>query len=148
MERTYIAENDIERARLCRLVASLSDEMMARDVGHGGWTVTVTLAHLAFWDKNQLEKLEEAERIGEIKQFAGPVGWGDRMNDGMLTWWLNMSPIQVKYNVVTTAQEVDGKLAMLPEWLVQAVLSTRPRTIIRAVHRREHIEEIERVIKS
>ena len=146
MERSCIAENEIERARLCRLVASLSDEMMARDVGHGGWTVGVTLAHLAFWDRINLEKLEEAERIGELKKPVGPDGWNDRMNDGMLTWWLNLSPVQVKYDVVATAQEVDRKLAVLPDWLVKEILSSRPRTIIRAVHRREHLAEIERLL--
>lgn len=144
MERSYVAENDAERAHLRRLVAGLDDAMLALPIGHD-WTVGVTLAHLAFWDRLWLSKFDEAERTGVFS----PPNLGasvNTMNDGMLIWWQNIAPAQVKYDVVAAAEAIDQKAATLPDWLVKAILAARPRTLIRAVHRKEHLAEIERAV--
>jgi hypothetical protein len=84
MERSYVAENAAERARLQALVARLTDADMARAVGEE-WTVGVALMHLAFWDRLSLAKFEEWERTGtvDIPPLREMV---DGINNAMLPW--------------------------------------------------------------
>ena len=146
MERSYITENDAERTRLKVLVAGLSDADLACPI-RPGWTVGVGLAHLAFWDRLWLAKFEEAERTGTFNLIPGTASQFNAMNDGMLIWFQNIAPAQVKYEVVAAAEAIDIKATGLPDWLVEEILAKRPRTLIRAVHRREHLGEIDRALK-
>lgn len=144
MGRSYVTDNDAERARLKAFVAGLSDAMIAHDIGHG-WTVGVGLAHLAFWDGLWRAKFEEWERTGLVA--IPPVeGFVNGINDGMLPWWRAIGPVQVRQEVIATAEAADSKAESLPEALVAAILSARPRTLIRAIHRRQHLDEIERAL--
>jgi len=66
------------------------------------------------------------------------------MDDGLLPWWLTIAPVQVRHEVIAAAEAVDNKAARLPEAVVEALIAVRPRTIIRAIHRRQHLEDITR----
>jgi hypothetical protein len=66
LDRSYVAENDAERARLKAVVARLTDADMARAMSEQ-WTVGVGLMHLAFWDRLSLSKFEEWELTGEVQ---------------------------------------------------------------------------------
>ena len=66
MNRSHVAENDASRQRLRGLIARLTDDDLARPLGQH-WTVSVALAHLAFWDRLWFEKFEEWERTGVVK---------------------------------------------------------------------------------
>jgi uncharacterized damage-inducible protein DinB len=57
-DRSYVAENDAQRARLRALVRRLTDEELARPM-EAGWTVAGVLAHLAFWDQRIVALLDE-----------------------------------------------------------------------------------------
>ena len=82
MDRSYVTENDTERARLKALVARLTDADMARAMSEG-WTVGVGLMHLAFWDGLSLSKFEEWERTGTVQ--IPPMGdMVDAINDAWL----------------------------------------------------------------
>ena len=144
MDRSYVAKNDVERVRLKALVAGLSDEEMAHPISPK-WTVSVALSHIAFWDRLWVAKFEEWERTGvvQIPQLGDAVSG---MNDGMLPWWRNIVPAQVKFETIAAAEAVDNKAASLPEPVVQAILAVRPRTLIRAIHRREHLDRIEQAL--
>lgn len=145
MERIYLTENDAERDHLRRLISALSDADLASDIGHG-WTAGVALAHLAFWDRLWLAKLEEFERTHVVVLPAlGPAV--NALNDGMLGWWQNIAPAQVRYEVVAAAEAIDQKVSNLPDWIVEPILAARPRTLNRAVHRRQHLGEIESALK-
>ena len=142
MGRSYAKENDAEQARLKAFVAGLSDAQIARSIGHG-WTVGVGLAHLAFWDRLWRAKFEEWERTGVVAM--PPVeSFVNGMNDGMLSWWQTIAPAQVRQEVIAAAELADSKAESLPDPLVEAILSVRPRTLVRAIHRRQHLDEIER----
>ena len=144
MGRSYATENDAERARLKAFVTGLSDATIARSIGHG-WTVGVGLAHLAFWDRLWLTKYEEWQRTGVVR--IPPVeNFVNGINDGMLPWWQAIAPAQIKYEVITAAETADSKTESLPEALVEAILAVRPRTLVRATHRRQHLDEIERAL--
>jgi hypothetical protein len=101
--------------------------------------------HLAFWDRQWLAKLEEWERTGVV--VVPPLrDVINGINDGMLPWWRSIAPAQVRHEVVAAAEAMDAKVASLPQHLLEAILADRPRTLIRATHRREHLGEIERAL--
>lgn len=145
MDRSYTAENDAERQRLKSFVARLSDADMAHPLGPH-WTICVGLAHLAFWDRLWRAKFDEWERVGAVTMPAADLPLARAINDGMLTWWRTISPLQARHEVIAAAEAVDSKAERLPAPLVDAILSVRPRTLIRATHRREHLDEMERAL--
>jgi hypothetical protein len=144
MERSYVTENAAERARLQALVARLTDADMARPVSED-WTVGVGLLHLAFWDRLSLAKFEEWERTGtvDIPPLREMV---DGINRAMLPWWRTVAPAQVRYEVVAAAEAVDRKAEALPAPIIEAILAVRPRSLTRAIHRRQHLDQIERAL--
>ena len=61
VDRSYVAKNDAERARLKALVARASDADFGRPMP-AGWTVAAMLGHLAVWDQRILALIEAWER--------------------------------------------------------------------------------------
>jgi hypothetical protein len=47
---------------------------------------------------------------------------------------------------VAAAEAVDRKAETLPAPIVEAILAVRPRTLTRAIHRRQHLDQIERAL--
>jgi hypothetical protein len=144
MDRSYVAENDAERARLKAIVARLTDADMARAMSEE-WTVGVGLMHLAFWDGLSLSKVEEWERTGAVQ--IPPMGdMVDGINHAMLPWWRTIAPAQIRHAVVAAAEVVDRKAETLPAPIVEAILAVRPHSLARAIHRRQHLDQIERAL--
>jgi Mycothiol maleylpyruvate isomerase N-terminal domain len=144
MDQSYIAENNAERARLQALVARLTDADMARPMSEE-WTIGVGLLHLAFWDRLSLSKFEEWERTGKV-DIPPMRDMVDRINDAMLPWWRTVAPAQARHEVVAAAEAVDRKAETLPAPIIEAILAARPRSLTRAVHRRQHLDQIERTL--
>jgi Mycothiol maleylpyruvate isomerase N-terminal domain len=144
MDRSYIAENNAERARLQALVARLTDADMARPMSEE-WTVGIGLLHLAFWDRLSLSKFEEWERTGKV-DIPPMRDIVDGINNAMLPWWRTVAPAQVRHEVVAAAEAVDRKAETLPVPIIAAILAARPRSLTRAVHRRQHLDQIERAL--
>jgi hypothetical protein len=144
MDRSYVAENNAERARLHAIIARLTDTDMARPMSEE-WTVGVGLLHLAFWDRLSLSKFEEWERTGtvEIPPMRDMV---DGINHAMLPWWRTVAPAQARHEVIVAAEAVDRKAETLPAPIIEAILAARPRSLMRAVHRRQHLDQIERAL--
>ena len=144
MDRSYVAENDAERARLKAIVARLTDADMARAMS-GQWTVGMGLMHLAFWDGLSLSKFEEWERTGTV-QIPPMRDMVDGINHAMLPWWRTIAPAQIRHAVVAAAEAVDRKAETLPVPIIEAILAVRPRSLARAIHRRQHLDQIERAL--
>ena len=145
-DRSFVIENRVERERIPSLVAELTDADMAEELGNG-WTVSALLAHVAFWDRMWLQKFEAWERTGTVRaRQGGPPFRVDALNDAMLPWWLSMEIDEVRHEVVAAAEAVDRKVESLSDQVLEQILTTRPRTVIRAVHRRDHLAEIERAL--
>jgi hypothetical protein len=144
MDRSYVAENDAERARLKAVIARLTDADMARAMSEE-WTIGVGLMHLAFWDGLSLSKFEEWERTGTV-QIPPMRDMVDGINHAMLPWWRTIAPAQVRHAVIAAAEAVDRKAETLPEPIVEAILAVRPRSLARAIHRRQHLDQIERAL--
>jgi hypothetical protein len=144
MDRSYVAANDAERARLKALVARLTDADMARAMSQE-WTIGVGLMHLAFWDGLSLSKFEEWERTGTV-QIPPMQDMVDGINHAMLPWWRTIAPVQVRHAVVAAAEAVDRKAETLPVPIIEAIQAARPRSLERAIHRRQHLDQIERAL--
>jgi hypothetical protein len=101
--------------------------------------------HLAFWDGLSLSKFEEWERTGEV-QVPPMRDMVDGINQAMLPWWRTIAPAQVRHAVVAAAEAVDHKGETLIAPIVEAILVVRPRSLTRAIHRRQHLDQIERAL--
>ena len=144
MERSYVVENEAERARLKAIVDRLTDGDLARAMSED-WTVGVGLMHLAFWDGLSLSKFEEWERTGAV-QIPPLQDMVDGINHAMLPWWRTIAPAQIRHAVVAAAEVVDRKAETLPAPIIEAILAVRPRSLARATHRRQHLDQIERAL--
>lgn len=142
MDRSYVAENDAERERMRALVERLTDDDLRRSVGHGGWTAAVALAHLAYWDRRAVDSLEQWQRTGVWMSWDN----ADAVNDGMLPQWLAMPVREAAREALAAAEAIDQKVETVPPDLAEKALAQRPRSLIRALHRRDHLDEIERAL--
>jgi hypothetical protein len=70
----------------------------------------------------------------------------DGINYAMLPWWRTIAPAQVRHAVVAAAEAVDRKAETLAAPIVEAILAVRPRSLTRAIHRRQHLDQIERAL--
>ncbi|MCL4532574.1 MAG: hypothetical protein M1582_05205, partial [Actinobacteria bacterium] len=141
VDRSYVESNRASLERLRALVARLSDEDFGRPIGHG-WTVSAALAHLAFWDWRVVADMERWEREG-----VQIVPWDPNpINDGMLPEWLAMPGREAAAEALAAAEAADQKAASLAPEIVEQVTAQRPRSLIRAAHRGDHLDEIERAL--
>jgi len=145
-DRTFITQNDAERGRLQSLVARLSDADLARPMP-AGWTVAGVLAHLAFWDQRILDLLERWEQSPSTLPRALNQADGDWINDAMKPLLLALAPRRAAELAVGIAKAADGKVAALSDdFLVRNEAAGRPLNMLRAEHRREHLQEIEQIV--
>ena len=144
VDRNYVAKNDVERARLTRLVNRCSDADLARALP-AGWTVAGVLGHLAFWDQRVLTLLDAWERGTSPPPIQGPdVDW---INDAGKPFLLALPPRTVAGMAVSIAETVDRRVAGLSDDLVAKCAGGGAVNLNRADHRREHLDGIEHVLK-
>jgi len=148
VDRSYIAENDTQRERLRSLVRRLTDQELGRPMS-AGWTIAAVLGHLAFWDQRLLVLLERWEREGPaaVPQALdhAAVDW---INDAAKPLLLALLPRRAADLAVSIAEAVDRKVKALPdEFVVRNVAAGTPVNLLRAEHRREHLDEIERALR-
>jgi hypothetical protein len=148
VDRSYVTENDAERERLRALVRRLSDTELARPM-EGGWTVAAVLAHAAFWDQRVVVLLDEWTRRGPSWTPPPEDPDVDWINDATKPLCLALPPRVAADLAVTVAEAVDRRVATASEAILEA--NARAGSILnwrRAVHRREHLDEIERALAS
>lgn len=137
-DSSFIERNRASTDRIRALAASLSDQELQHPVGEH-WTVAITLAHLAFWDRRVLNLLEAAERDGQL-----PVREIDiAVNDISLPLWAAIPPRTAAHLALETAQALDEQLANLPPALLEQVYARNERWVVRALHRNGHLDEVD-----
>jgi hypothetical protein len=144
-DRSYVADNAAQLARLRALVDRLSDRELAAPMPEG-WTVAGVLAHLAFWDQRIVTLLD---RWGADGRGTRPpvideasVDW---INDAGKPLCLALPPRVAARMAVDAAVAADQRVAALSESLLAAnVTAGTPISLLRAAHRREHLDEIDR----
>jgi len=146
-ERVYVATNQAELERLRRLVDRLSDQELSKPMP-AGWTVAGVLAHLAYWDYRIVTLLD---RWGPDGRGAPPptieeaqVDW---INDAGKPMCLALPPRTAARMAVEAAVAADQRVAALSDGLLAANRAAgTPISVLRAEHRREHLDEIEHVL--
>ena len=143
MSNGYSARNAVEREKLERLVARLTDEQMGRPAGGPGWTVGALLGHLTFWDQRALELLKKWQSQG-----IGPSGVDiDVVNDAMRPLLAAVPPRKAAELAVAAARAIDEAIDSLDAVTLERVESEgKPVRLDRAAHRVHHREQIEKAI--
>jgi len=146
VDRSYVALNDAERKRLEDLVARCSDADLERAMP-AGWTVAATLAHLAFWDERVRVLFERWKRedFSPPPEDALSVDW---INDSAKPMFLVLPPRRAAEMAVKIARETDRAVERLSDdMLARNAAAPQPLNVVRATHRREHLDEIEAVLR-
>ena len=140
--RSYEAENDAERERLRSLVAGLSDEDLARPMP-GGWTIASVLAHAAYWDARAIFWLDRWARGGEPSTYE-PENV-EAVNDSAKPLCLALSPRAAADLALRLAEESDRKVKALSDQMLAkiAAIGGPPFNLSRAIHRKEHLDDID-----
>ena len=143
-DRSYIADNERERRRLEALVDKLDDAALSRPMP-AGWTVAGVLAHLAFWDQRIVTLIELLKRGAAIPlEHPLDVEW---INEAAKPAQLALTPRRAATLAVVTARAIDQAVATLSEELLaKNAAAGSPINLLRAEHRREHLDEIEKVL--
>ena len=146
-DRSYVAENQTQLARLEALVGKLGDRELSRPL-EAGWTVAGVLAHLAFWDYRIVTLLDAWGADGRgtppPAYDEAAVNW---INDAGKPLCLGLPPRVAARLAVDAAIAADERVAGLSEAQLDAnAAAGRPISVLRAEHRREHLDEIERAL--
>ena len=142
-KQLFVEENARERERLRALVNRMTDKDLERRID-GDWTVAALLAHLAFWDYRALVLLNRWNRVG-----IGPSPIDvDGVNDAALPLWLAIPPRVAANLALAAAEAIDHALeCATPEMIAQIEALGGKSRLRRGEHRREHLEQIERVLE-
>jgi hypothetical protein len=143
-DRSWVAENDRERRRLEALVGRLDDAALGRAMP-AGWTVAGVLAHLAFWDQRIVVLVERLARGAPVPtEDPADVDW---INDAAKPTQLALPPRVAATLAVAAARAADHAVATLPDALLaRNAAASSPINLLRAEHRREHLDEIDRAL--
>ncbi len=140
MDRSFVESNRAATGHI-RRVAQVPDAQMQLPVG-ADWTVAITLAHLAFWDRRVQLVLDGTERDGKL--FA--VELNVLVNDMLLPTWAAVPAREAARLAVETAEALDRRLENFPAALLEQVYAHNERWVLRALHREEHLAEVEKAL--
>jgi len=139
----YVRANDESRARLRALVERLDRAELTQSPMQG-WSVSALLAHLAFWDRFNVQRWRS--RLAGTQLPALDV-LDDLINESALPGWNALPPEVAARDVVASAEEGDAFVAALTSEITSRwPAEGRPRSLYRSEHRREHLDDIERAL--
>ena len=143
LDRSFIELNRASTNRIRDLAARLSDKEIQHPVGEH-WTVAIALAHLAFWDRRVLYVLDMTERDGALFVPAIDIF----VNDLSLPLWAAIPPREAARIAIETAEALDRRLEDFPPALLEEIHAYNKRWVVRALHRGEHLDEVDAALKS
>jgi len=141
VDPSYVQLNRASTERMRRLLNRLSDTDLQQPVGEY-WTVAIALAHLAFWDRRVLLALDRTAQDGRL--FTPDIDL--IVNDIALPLFAAIPPRQAAELAMDTADTLDKRLEALPEPLLEQLFQHNRRWVIRALHRGEHLDEVDRAL--
>ena len=142
VDRSFVELNRAATDRIRALAARLTDEDLQQRVGEH-WTVAIALAHLAFWDRRVMYVLDNTEREGRLSLFEIDI----LVNDISLLLWGAIPPRAAAALAVEAAEALDARLAGFPPELLAEIHAYNPRWVIRALHRNDHLDEVDAALK-
>jgi hypothetical protein len=145
-DRSHDAETDAERERLRSLISRLSDKDLGRPMP-AGWTVAGVLAHIAFWDARAIYWLDKWAR-GAAPSPYEPENT-EAVNESAKPLCLALPPRDAAKLTMRLASEADSKVKALSDAMLAKIRATGgpPFNLSRAIHRKEHLDEIESALR-
>lgn len=146
MDRPHDVESDVERARLRRLIYGASDEQLGRTMA-AGWTIAAVLAHLGYWDARAIYWLDKWAQTGEPTVYE-PENV-EAVNEAAKPLCLALPPRLAADLALRLAEEADGKVRALRDATLEKIRAngSPPFDLSRATHRKEHLDEIEPLLR-
>ena len=142
LDRSFIELNRASTERIRKLAASLTDKQMQTKVGEY-WTVSIALAHLAFWDRRVLFALDMTERDGKLVTPQIDI----LVNDIDLPLWAAIPAREAARLAIETAETLDKRLEKFSPALLEELYNFNKRWVVRALHRGEHLDEVDAALK-
>lgn len=142
LDRTFVERNRASTGRI-RAAAALNENQLQTRVGEH-WTVSILLAHLAFWDRRVLYVLDMTQQDGKL--FIPEVGVC--VNDLSLPLWAAIPTREAGRIAVETAEELDRRLETYPEDLLEAIFTYNRRWVDRSLHRGQHLDEADAALRA
>jgi hypothetical protein len=140
----FTEENTVSRRRLEAILRRLTDEELTR-LTPSGWSVSALLAHLAFWDRRVLVLLRRWKEKGVDES---PMD-SEAMNDALKPIFVAMAPRTAVDLCLASADAVDAELETLtPQLFEEIQASPNHFRFSRALHRNDHLNEIEMLLRS
>jgi len=146
-DRSYVAQNTLERERLRALVERLDEDVLRASV-NDHWTVAGVLGHIAFWDARVLalaDKLERGVPFSPDDSEPEDVDW---INDASRPLIHAIPPLEAARLALQIAEETDTRVATLPADRLWPQDPDSPLYALRASHRGEHLDEVEAALAS
>jgi hypothetical protein len=146
MPNDYVRENQRSRERMRALVATLTDEDLARPV-NDEWTAAASLAHVAFWDARVtflIRKLQAGQPFTDDDEEPDDVSW---INDSARPLLHAIDPRRAAEVALEIAEQTDALVADAP---AERMYPSDPNSLInafRSQHRDEHVAEIEAAVR-
>jgi hypothetical protein len=142
--KDHNARNRAARERLDALIARVGERDVVLD---DGWTAAALLAHLAFWDRLAVARLEKHLREGEPPIFATDAVTDLTNAAGMWQW--KATPLGVAGTQAReAAAAIDRLIETLPSDKLEGLKALgRSFLIDRSAHRKEHLDQIERGLR-
>jgi hypothetical protein len=143
MASPFVEENTASRRRLESFARSLSEEDLGK-LNPFGWTVAALLAHLAFWDYRVVALLHrwQAEGVDE-----SPID-SDAMNDALKPLCLALEPRAAVELCISAAEIADSEVERISTGLIAEIEASPTHfRFNRALHRNDHLSEIERILR-
>ena len=142
LDPSYKELNRASTERIKKLAASLTDEQMQTRVGEH-WTVAIALAHLAWWDRRVMYVLDMTAKDHDV--FIPNIDI--TVNDISLPLWAALPPREAVRIAVETSEDLDQRLEAYPQDLLEKIYDTNKRWVVRALHRNEHLDEVDAALK-
>ena len=138
LDLTYKERNRASTERIRTLVGRLTDDEMQTKVGEH-WTVSIALAHLAWWDRRVMYVLDMTKRDGKL--FVPEIDIF--VNDLSLPLWAVIPPRAAASICIETPEMLDKQLEEYSPDLLEEIFNYNKRWVIRALHRNEHLDEVD-----
>jgi hypothetical protein len=141
---SYDVDNAGERQRLHDMADGLSDDDLRRRLDNG-LTVAAVLVHLAFWDEYCTALLKQWEQSG----FAASRSNYGAFNAAIGHLASTIAPRAALELAVAAADAADRQVeAIAPDLAAAIIEGGSERMLTRAAHRRQHLDQIEGIVRS
>lgn len=144
--KDIIRDNQKELVRLKALVGTLKEKDFAKLLPNG-WTVGVALAHLAFWDQRASMLLRNWLEKGAPP--ASIPGDPEAINNPLAVVSQAIPPAATARLALQAAETADGQVkGLTPQKAGEFLKVGSERFLHRALHRRDHLDKIEKALGS